>query len=198
MMSHVSLLCRMRAAATGLRTHLSQPYRTSLVRWYSSSDAARMSSLSSPQVFGRLQRASAAEYRAVASDAFFAMHRPLLGYRPNESKSLFTEDEHMSEQHEDEQYQYMPFELSPPVGNPNSVVARVLPITSDEAIWYMENSMALERAEKLLKIGDETVRRNATMYATSIKRKRKKKMNKHKHRKLRKRTRALRKRLGKI
>src|SRR5689334_12874300 len=38
----------------------------------------------------------------------------------------------------------------------------------------------------------------APLYATSVKRKRKLKMNKHKRRQLRKRTRALRKRLGKI
>ncbi|RKP27809.1 hypothetical protein SYNPS1DRAFT_26560 [Syncephalis pseudoplumigaleata] len=64
------------------------------------------------------------------------------------------------------------------------------------------------RADAFLEEGDAIVQRmpepkpsssSATpLYATSIKRKRKLKMNKHKRRKLRKGTRALRKRLGKI
>lgn len=95
-------------------------------------------------------------------------------------------------------------------------IGRVLPPAADPHYWAQHDAMGDDRddnnimkhrarADTFLKKGDTIVQQmpatesaSIPLYATSIKRKRKLKMNKHKRRKLRKRTRALRKRLGKI
>ncbi|RKP10341.1 hypothetical protein THASP1DRAFT_27892 [Thamnocephalis sphaerospora] len=152
-----------------------------------------------PPVLGELSRASAAESRAVAQDSFYALHRPLLAYRPVAPRSIFVEEEpcHESAKANDvHTHQQLPFQLTSST-KAKSAAAHVLPITSEELVWYMSRAESNQLVDEFLHAGEKAVE-NAPMYATSIKRKRKLKMNKHKHRKLRKRTRALRKRLGKI
>jgi hypothetical protein len=96
-------------------------------------------------------------------------------------------------------------------------IGRVLSPAADPHYWTQHDAIGDDRdddaaimehrtrADTFLKKGDIIVQQMPAtepaaipLYATSIKRKRKLKMNKHKRRKLRKRTRALRKRLGKI
>lgn len=82
-----------------------------------------------------------------------------------------------------------PSNLPPPVTHPISqpdhqLETHVMP-SADQIVDYL--SMVQEKMK----------RQNEAMEATSVLRKRKLKMNKHKHKKLMKRTRALRKRIGK-
>jgi hypothetical protein len=99
---------------------------------------------------------------------------------------------------------FQPFHPPQPVKNKMAAVpavAHVLSPAADPHYWQQQvNGKADNQAlaTDFLQAGGEAVQRAVPLYATSIRRKRKLKMNKHKRRKLRKRTRALRKRLGKI
>ncbi|CAI2172398.1 8186_t:CDS:2 [Funneliformis geosporum] len=66
-------------------------------------------------------------------------------------------------------------------------------------ITYLEVNNIKQQEQSTSEIDfEERKKREKTLYLTNILQKRRLKMNKHKHKKLRKRTRALRKRLGKI
>ncbi|KAG2182425.1 hypothetical protein INT43_007355 [Umbelopsis isabellina] len=151
----------------------------------------------------------------LAHTAFFALHRPLLGLA-NEDKPYFghqpygqqddSEDvEDLSqfmanmrpfaapEQAADEDETTFTITLNPshppqtndiPPTPMHNLETHVMP-GADQIVDY------LELLQRKMKKEDEA------MEATSVLRKRKLKMNKHKHKKLRKRTRALRKRIGK-
>ncbi|KAG0002432.1 hypothetical protein BGZ79_003021 [Entomortierella chlamydospora] len=132
----------------------------------------------------------------LAHGLFFAMHRPLLGVTntPVEAQSSFYDHEGKFECTVDELNGYFsslrPF--TPP--NPTTYGSD---FNSERAVQDFfrqidQQSVQIPRESIMDELEDTNM-----MYMTSVLRKRKIKMRKHKYKKLRKRTRALRKKLGK-
>ncbi|RUS22582.1 hypothetical protein BC937DRAFT_88369 [Endogone sp. FLAS-F59071] len=153
----------------------------------------------------------------LAHNAFFALHRPLLGLE-NE-RSFFgnaggagayygLEGEGVEDEVDDIAHYFStlrPYE--PPATTVSLIFPHAQVINIDDVVAQFLNAVGAglveqeereEGKEKEEKSGWEDAGHAAEgLHATSVLRKRKLKMNKHKHNKLRKRTKALRKKIGK-
>ncbi|KAF9311968.1 hypothetical protein BG003_006766 [Podila horticola] len=131
----------------------------------------------------------------LAHGSFFALHRPLLGIAngPMFSQSF----EEFEGKYSDEQLSayfstLRPF--TPPTGSSSAVSVMSAP-EAEQAVQKFFEQIDGQLQEK--SIVDPLMDETNVMHMTSVLRKRRIKMRKHKYKKLRKRTRALRKKLGK-
>ncbi|KAG0345268.1 hypothetical protein BG004_003822 [Podila humilis] len=140
----------------------------------------------------------------LAHGSFFALHRPLLGitngpmFAQNHEEFEGKED-YLIYQSTDELSAYfstlLPF--TPPTSGISSAATPVLsyPEAEQAVQRFFEQINGQIQQQKI--IVDPLMDESNVMHMTSVLRKRKIKMRKHKYKKLRKRTRALRKKLGK-
>ncbi|KAF9323615.1 hypothetical protein BG006_001289 [Podila minutissima] len=131
----------------------------------------------------------------LAHGSFFALHRPLLGI--NNGPMFAQNFEEFEGKYSDEQLSayfstLRPF--TPPTGSSLSSVSMSAP-EAEQAVQKFFEQIDGQLQEK--SIVDPLMDETNVMHMTSVLRKRRIKMRKHKYKKLRKRTRALRKKLGK-
>ncbi|KAI9231274.1 MAG: hypothetical protein BYD32DRAFT_467311 [Podila humilis] len=132
----------------------------------------------------------------LAHGSFFALHRPLLGIT---NGPMFAQNfEEFEGKYSDEQLSayfstLRPF--TPPTGSSSSSVSVMSTPEAEQAVQKFFEQIDGQLQEK--SIVDPLMDETNVMHMTSVLRKRKIKMRKHKYKKLRKRTRALRKKLGK-
>ncbi|KAG0087827.1 hypothetical protein BGZ92_006937 [Podila epicladia] len=131
----------------------------------------------------------------LAHGSFFALHRPLLGI--NNGPMFAQNFEEFEGKYSDEQLSayfstLRPF--TPPTGSSLSSVSMSAP-EAEQAVQKFFEQIDGQLQEK--SIMDPLMDETNVMHMTSVLRKRRIKMRKHKYKKLRKRTRALRKKLGK-
>ncbi|KAF9383097.1 hypothetical protein CPB97_006748 [Podila verticillata] len=132
----------------------------------------------------------------LAHGSFFALHRPLLGIT---NGPMFAQNfEEFEGKYSDEQLSayfstLRPF--TPPTGSSSSSVSVLSTPEAEQAVQKFFEQIDGQLQEK--SIVDPLMDETNVMHMTSVLRKRKIKMRKHKYKKLRKRTRALRKKLGK-
>ncbi|KAF9416416.1 hypothetical protein BGZ94_010220 [Podila epigama] len=136
----------------------------------------------------------------LAHGSFFALHRPLLGITngPMFAQNSFEEVEDSADELAAYFSTLCPFTPPAAVGSA-STQASVTVMSAPEAEMAVQDFFQQidGKLREQKSIVDPLMDEANTMYMTSVLRKRKIKMRKHKYKKLRKRTRALRKKLGK-
>ncbi|CAG8682393.1 15633_t:CDS:2 [Gigaspora rosea] len=208
-MAAVMSLFRQRAP-TNCNSLVKYLVSTSAIRLYSSSNSSNSTKRTTTSATPPKQELSFVHVnhihpRDLAQSTFFALHRPLLTFGIYEDESSNNPN---------------PISLSNPL-SPYLTSSSFHPtqpaisITSTESQMIVNrfftdieskvkkdgqtilNNITIDESHKQSFENDELKRRKLKLYLTNIVQKRRLKMNKHKHKKLRKRLRALRKRLGK-
>ncbi|CAG8462999.1 4847_t:CDS:2 [Cetraspora pellucida] len=197
-------------------------YVVSATRLYSSNNTKRAAiSATPPKQELPFVHVNHIHPRDLAQSTFFALHRPLLTFG-SEQPAM----DNVQQQHEEEEYEEdtsnapNPMSLSNPLSpyltsSPFHPTQPAISITPTESLMIVNrfltdqkskvekdeqmisNNNTLDRSQEQFIEDKEMKRRKHKLYLTNIVQKRRLKMNKHKHKKLRKRLRALRKRLGK-
>ncbi|CAG8721365.1 19140_t:CDS:2 [Gigaspora margarita] len=198
---------------------------TSATRLYSSSNSSNSTKRTTTSATPPKQELSFVHVnhihpRDLAQSTFFALHRPLLTFG-SEQPAMDNVQQQEEEVYEDDSSNNPnPMSLSNPL-SPYLTSSSFHPtqpaisITSTESQMIVNrfftdiesmvkkdgqtilNNTTIDKSHKQSFENDELKRRKLKLYLTNIVQKRRLKMNKHKHKKLRKRLRALRKRLGK-